>query len=192
VLVLGLALTACSGDTPAASGDRSNDEPSTTPSSLATGAATSTTTEPPPSEEPPSATPTGPDPVCGGLELGLVRKLLAPDMKSYLAEVDYCIYARPREQRPTLIVTAIPTLGDPAEFTQESRDACESDLTDVPNVGDGAFVCYFPAFGPQGYVVDGNAFVQLDLSSGDDQADLATLLELVPYVEVPTGLEITE
>jgi hypothetical protein len=192
VLVLGLALTSCSGDTPAASDDRSSDEPSTTPTSPAIGAATSAPTEPPPTEEPPSATPTGPDPVCGGLTLGVVRQVLGPKMKSYLAEVDYCVFAGPRDSPPSLIVSAIPTLGDPAEFTQESRDACESDLTDVPDVGDGAFVCYFPAYGPQGYVVDGDAFVQLDLASGDDRADLAALLELVPYVEVPTGLEIPE
>lgn len=194
VLALGLALTGCSGDTPAASGDRSSDEPSTTPTSPAIGAATSAPSEPEPpaTSVPPSETQSGPDPVCGGLTLDVVRDVLGPQTRSYLAEVDYCIFAAPRHQPPTLIVSAIPTLGDPAEFAQQARDFCASDVTDVPDVGDTAWVCLSPAAGPQGVVVADDAFVELDLTSGDDQADLASLLELVLYVEVPTGLEIPE
>lgn len=199
VTVLALALTACSDDSPAAGDARSSEEPSATPSASPSDSATDEATSAPPtatdpstSSAPPATTPAGPDPVCGGLELDVVRDVLAPDMKSYLAEVDYCIFSRPREQRPTLIVTAVPTLGDPAEFAQQTRDACAGDVTDVPDVGDAALVCTFPAFGPQGYVIDGDAFVQLDLASGDDRADLASLLELVPHVVVPTGLEIPE
>jgi hypothetical protein len=46
--------------------------------------------------------------------------------------------------------------------------------------------------GPQGLVVAGDAWVQLDLTSGDTPADLASLLELLPSVVVPTGLEFPE
>lgn len=190
-LLVGFVLTGCSEDTPAG-GDRSGDEPSATASTPADAATSPSATAPPATSAPPSDRPTGPDPVCGGLDLDEVRAVLAADMKSYLAEVDYCIYARPRERRPTLIVTAVPTLGDPAEFARETRDTCESDLTDVPDIGDAAWVCYAPLYGPQGYVVEGEAFVQLDLASGDDRADLASLLELVAHVEVPTGLEFAE
>ncbi|MFA6573873.1 MAG: hypothetical protein WCS84_00525 [Nocardioides sp.] len=194
-LGLGLALTACSGGTTAASGPRSSAEPSITPSSTATSAAATGTPSvsplvPEPSE-PPSESSSGPDPVCGGLELSRVREVLGPRMRSYLAEVDYCVYAGPRSQHPTLIVTAAPTLGDPAEFALEARDFCDSDVTDVPGVGDAAFVCNSPV-GPQGLVVAGDAWVQLDLTSGDTPADLASLLELLPSVVVPTGLEFPE
>ena len=187
VLGLGLglapALTGCSDDLTAQraeGGDVST--PSTTPSETPSLPVTSA----PPSE------PSGPDAVCGGLELDVVRQVLGPQMKNYLADVDYCIFAGPRHQEPTLIVTAVPTLGDPAEFAQEAKDFCDSGYVEVEGVGDHAWTCNGPTFGPQGYVVDGDAFVELDVASGDDQADLASLLELLPSVVVPTGLEFPE
>lgn len=188
VLALALVLTACSGDVDVVSADRSSEEPSTSPEPTPQEPSVSATS----SSATPSPTLGGPDPVCGGLELSLVREVLGPELRRYLAEVDYCVVAGPRHRPPTLIVSAIPTLGDPAEFAQQARDFCESDVTDVPDLGDAAWVCLNPAAGPQGYVVAGDAFVQLDLSSGDDQADLASLLELLPSVVVPTGLGLAE
>lgn len=192
-LGLGLALTGCSGDTPdddrTAGSDGTPSSTASTPSD--TPSDTAGVTPAPPATSTPPSEPSGPDPVCGGLELDVVRDVLGPKMRNPLAQVDYCLFAGPRD-RPTLIVSAIPTLGDPAEFAAEQRDFCDSDLTDVPEVGDAAWVCLSPTFGPQGYVVDGEAFVQLDLTSGDDRADLASLVRLLPSVVVPTGLEFPE
>lgn len=185
-LGLGLALTlvlgGCSGDTPAAEDERSEPTPSETPSETPGETPTETAT----------ASASGPDPACGGLGVDLVREVLGPEMKAFLEGVDYCVFSGPRQQPPTLIVSAIPTVGDPAQFTRDQQDFCDGDLSVVPDVGDAAWACLSDVTGPQGFVVAGAAFVQLDLTSGDERADLDALLELLPSVVVPSGLSVPE
>lgn len=132
-----------------------------------------------------SSTPSTPAPkTCPYLTEDQVSAAVGAETVETAGTLHACFFDPVSGHGPSVMLSRIDVQIDPVDYARQSRELCQSDVTDV-DVGTEAFACV-SGMGPQGQLYAGRVLVAVNINdAADDEAGVRAAAELLRDVTIP-------